>query len=95
MMLRLWITLVPYVDECVVFIDSEGNENHVGLGIRQRSEAVTMLLPCRIPERQGDIFVTELDVFCVIVEHCGDVQLGGPPGGVGNKQACLSAGRHR
>lgn len=48
--------------------DREANEENVGLGIRQRSEAVVIFLSCGIPQAQANGPAIHHHTGCVIVK---------------------------
>ena len=53
--------------------EREANEEDVRLRVRQRPEAVVILLSCGIPEPEVDGLAIDHDARRVVVEDCRDV----------------------
>ncbi len=53
----------------------EADQNDVGVGIRQRSEAIVVFLAGSIPQSEFDMFAVDFDVGDVVLENGGDVHL--------------------
>jgi hypothetical protein len=63
------------VVERVGRVDGEADEDDVRVGIRERAQAIVVLLTCGIPEGQFDVLAVNLDVGDVVLEDRGDVDL--------------------
>ena len=62
--------------------EGEGDEEDVGLRVRERTQPVVILLPRGIPKAEVDRLAVDHHVRRVVVEHGGDVVLGESVGGV-------------
>ena len=67
--------LLLHVVEGVGRVDGEADEDHVGVGVGQRAQAVVVFLACRVPQRQLDVLAIDLDIGHVVLEDGGDVDL--------------------
>ncbi|GMR49156.1 hypothetical protein PMAYCL1PPCAC_19351, partial [Pristionchus mayeri] len=54
-------------------VDGEAHEDHVRVGVRERSQSVVVFLPRSIPQRQLHLLSIDLDVCDVVLEDSGDV----------------------
>jgi hypothetical protein len=53
--------------------EAKGDEEYVGLGIRERPETVVIFLASGIPQAEVDRLAVDHDICGVVVEDCGDV----------------------
>jgi hypothetical protein len=58
-------------------VDGEADQDDVGIGVRQGSETVVVLLTGRIPKCQLDVPAIDLDIGNIVLEDSGDVDLQG------------------
>jgi len=79
------------VVERVGTVDSEADEDDVGIRVGQGSETVVVFLPCGIPQGKLDMFAVNLDVSDVVLEYCRYVDLGESAFGKDDKETGLSA----
>lgn len=70
----------------------EADEEHVRLRIRERAQAIVVLLPGRIPQAQVDGLRVDHHIGRVVVEHGGNILAGEGVGGVADQQARLAHG---
>jgi hypothetical protein len=56
-------------------VNSEADQDDVGVGVGQGAETVVVFLTSRIPKGQLDVLVVDLDVGDVVLEDGGDVDL--------------------
>ena len=64
------------VVERVGRVNSEADQDHVAVGVRERSQSVVVLLAGGIPERELDVSSVNLNVRDVVLKDGGDVDLG-------------------
>lgn len=67
--------------------DGEADDEHVGLGVGERTQAVVFLLSRRVPQVQADVPAIHVHLRAVVVEHGRDVLFGEGASGVGDEQA--------
>lgn len=72
--------------------NAEANEEHVGLRVAERAQAVVILLTGSIPKSQADRLVVHHDASRVVVEDGRDVFAWECIGGVGDEQTGLADG---
>ena len=70
--------------------DGVGDEEDIGLGVRQGAETIVVLLTSSIPKTQVDGLTVDHDVGTVVVENGGDVLTGERVRGVRDEQASLT-----
>lgn len=63
------------VVEGVGRVDSEADQDDMGIGVGERSETVVIFLSSRIPQRQLNVFSINLDICDVVLEDSWDVDL--------------------
>ena len=81
-MLELGVPLLLHVLEGRARDEGEGDEEDVGLRVRERTQPVVILLPRGIPKAEVDRLAVDHHVRRVVVEHGRDVVLGEGVGGV-------------
>lgn len=67
--------LLPDVIQRVWRVDGIANQNDMGVWIRQRAQAIVVLLTRSVPQRQLDSFAVAVDVGDIVFEDGGDVRL--------------------
>ena len=67
--------LLVYVVQGIGRVDGEADQDDVRIGVRERAEAVVILLTGGIPQRQLDMLAIDLDVGDVVLEDGRDVDL--------------------
>ena len=72
--------------------EREANEEHICLGVGQRSQSVVVLLSCSVPQTQVNRPAVYHDVSGVVIEYSGDVLTRECIGGVGDQQTRLADG---
>lgn len=70
--------------------DGEADDEHVGLGVGERAQAVVFLLSCRVPQVQADGPAFHAHLRAVVVKHGGDILFGEGASGVRDEQAGFS-----
>lgn len=90
--LDLWPPFGLDVVERVRGDNGEANQKDIGLGVRQRAQAVIILLTGSIPEAEIDWLTIDHDVGRVVIEHGGDILAGESVGRVRNEQTSLTDG---
>lgn len=48
----------------------EADQEHIGLGIRERTESVVILLPSSIPQSEGDGLPIDHYIGRVVIKYC-------------------------
>ena len=81
-MLELGVPLLLHVLEGRARDEGEGDEDDVGLRVRERTQPGGILLPRGIPKAEVDRLAVDHHVRRVVVEHGRDVVLGEGVGGV-------------
>ena len=56
-------------------VDSETDQDNVGIGVGKRAETVIIFLTSRIPKSEFNVLVINLDIGDVVFEDGGDVDL--------------------
>jgi hypothetical protein len=72
---RAGANLLADVVQRIGGVDSEADQDDVGIGVRKGPQAVVVLLTSRIPKRQLDVLAIDLDIGNVVLENGGDVDL--------------------
>jgi hypothetical protein len=70
-----YIYLLLNVVERIWRIDSETDENDVGVGVGKWSEAIVILLSCCIPKGQFNVLSIDFDIRDVVFEDGWDIDL--------------------
>lgn len=70
--------------------EAEAYEKDVGLRVRQRTQAVVILLAGRVPEAKGDVARIDSDAGSVVLKDCRDIVRRELAGGVGDEQTRLA-----
>lgn len=65
--------------------DGEADDEHVGLWIGERAQAVVLLLSGCVPQVETNSAAIYAHLSAVVVEHCGNVLLREGIGGVRDK----------
>jgi len=88
---HLGYPLLLDVVEGVRTVDSEADEDDVGIRVGQGSETVIIFLTGGIPQGKLDVFTVNLDISDVVLEHGRYVDLGESALGEDDKETGLSA----
>merc|ERR1719356_993541 len=67
--------------------DREAHEKDISLWVRQRSQAIVIFLPGRIPESEVDGLSVDHDISAVVIENGGNVLSGERVCGVRDQKA--------
>lgn len=63
------------VVERVGGVDSEADQDNVGVGVGERAETVVIFLASSIPEGELDVLAVNLDISDIVFENGGNVDL--------------------
>ena len=64
-----------YVVKRIRGVYGETDEDDVGVGVAEGSEAIVVFLAGSIPQRKLDVLAIDLDIGNVVLKHGGDVNL--------------------
>lgn len=70
--------LFLHVVQGVGGVDSEADEDNVGVGVGERAETIVILLARRIPQGELNVFAINLNIRNVVLEHSWYVDLLAP-----------------